>query len=83
MSRDKGNGSNIFLALILGVITGAAITLLSTPKSGKELREDLKVKAEELPVEMKGLLSEMNETYKKLQKLDYTHFIGCQIDKNR
>lgn len=57
---------NTILAVVLGIITGAAITLLSTPKSGKEIREDIKVKTEDLPSDFKHILSETKELYSKM-----------------
>jgi gas vesicle protein len=46
MSSD-GNG-NFFKGLLMGGIIGAAFALLYAPKSGKETREDLGKKADEL-----------------------------------
>lgn len=41
------NGSNFLKGLIFGGLVGVAIGILFAPKSGKETREDLAVKADE------------------------------------
>ena len=63
MSSD----SKLLLGLILGAATGAVAGLLLAPASGKETRENLSEKAEEL----KGDLDKkFNELSKKIQDLD-------------
>jgi gas vesicle protein len=44
MAEDSGAGS-IFLAFVLGAITGAAVALLTAPASGEETRRRLGEKA--------------------------------------
>lgn len=70
MSKEKG--SNIFTAMLFGAITGIAVTLLTTPKSGEEMREelkkkttDLKDKAKDIPADLEGLLDETKSVYSK------------------
>ena len=48
MARDDGGGAgNIFIAFILGAVSGAAVALLFAPASGRETRERLSERAEE------------------------------------
>ncbi|SDY26899.1 YtxH domain-containing protein [Thermoactinomyces sp. DSM 45892] len=43
MSEKKGmNVSEFMVGAVIGGIIGAAVALLTTPKTGKEMREDLK-----------------------------------------
>ena len=42
MSDDRGNsGGNLLLAFLAGAAAGAVVALLTSPKSGKEMRESL------------------------------------------
>lgn len=48
MAKEDGSGAgSIFLAFILGAISGAAVALLYAPASGRETREYLGEKARE------------------------------------
>ena len=48
MARDDGAGAgSIFLAFLLGAVSGAAVALLYAPATGKETREFLGDKARE------------------------------------
>jgi len=42
MSDNGFSGSTVLLAFVVGAATGAAVALLTAPKSGRETREDLK-----------------------------------------
>lgn len=42
------NGKSLLLGLLAGGVVSAAATLLSTPKSGRELRQDVKLRGEEI-----------------------------------
>ncbi len=64
MSRNKGDIS--FLALILGILTGTIITLLFTPKSGKDFREDIKGKVNELPNEAEKIMKDFKKIYNEM-----------------
>ncbi|MFN5538547.1 MAG: YtxH domain-containing protein [Candidatus Melainabacteria bacterium] len=44
---DRNSKDSLLKGLLIGLVSGAIFTLLSTPKSGKELRGDLKESAEE------------------------------------
>ena len=48
MSKDSRVGKGLLIGFLTGGIVGAALALLYAPKSGKELRKDLKGKADEL-----------------------------------
>jgi gas vesicle protein len=46
--RDEGGGAGtVIVAFVLGAITGAAVALLTTPRSGDEVRRILGEKARE------------------------------------
>jgi gas vesicle protein len=48
MAKEQGAGAgSIFLAFILGAVSGAAVALLYAPASGRETREYLGEKARE------------------------------------
>jgi gas vesicle protein len=48
MARDDGAGAGtVLLAFLLGAVSGAALALLYTPKTGRETREYLGEKAKE------------------------------------
>jgi gas vesicle protein len=66
MSKDKkGFGGKLALGAILAAAAGYIAGLLTAPKSGKETREDIKKKANEVYVnaekELKKLHTELNE----------------------
>ncbi|MDI6799414.1 MAG: YtxH domain-containing protein [Actinomycetota bacterium] len=48
MSKDKRGPIKTVLGFLAGAISGATLGLLMAPKAGKETREDLKAKSEEL-----------------------------------
>jgi len=45
--NDGGSAGNIFLAFLLGAVSGAAVALLYAPATGEETREYLGEKARE------------------------------------
>ena len=47
MARDEGGSAPIFLAFVLGAMTGAALALLWAPTSGDEARRYLSDRARE------------------------------------
>ena len=57
MSRDNGMMKGLVIGLLAGGAIGAAIALLYAPKSGKELRADLKDKADDLLDGAEGYLN--------------------------
>jgi gas vesicle protein len=67
MSNDKGNlGKGLFLGFLAGGAIGAVIALLYAPKSGKELRSDIKLKADEYYDEAEKYVSEARDKAKDL-----------------
>jgi gas vesicle protein len=47
MSRENNLSKGLLIGFLTGGIVGAAVALLYAPKSGKELRSDIKTKADE------------------------------------
>ena|SRR5688572_26918269 len=47
MARDEGSAGSIFLAFILGAMSGAALALLWAPASGEETRRFVAERARE------------------------------------
>jgi gas vesicle protein len=47
MSQDNGYVKGLFIGLLTGGAIGAIVALLYAPKSGKELRQDIRVKTDE------------------------------------
>jgi gas vesicle protein len=47
MSRDDGGAGTVFVAFVLGALTGAAVALLLAPATGEETRRILAEKAKE------------------------------------
>lgn len=66
MSYDNKSGKSFLVGLIAGGAIGALIALLFAPKSGKELRADLKTKGEEYLDEAEKYISEAREKAKEL-----------------
>lgn len=52
MNVKKNNGAGKF---VVGALIGAGIALVFAPKTGKELRKDLKIKFDEITDEIKDL----------------------------
>jgi len=61
MSRDNDLGKGLLIGFISGSVIGSIIALLYAPKSGKELRQDLKEKTDELMEEAEGYLANAKE----------------------
>ncbi|MEI7812385.1 MAG: YtxH domain-containing protein [Ignavibacteria bacterium] len=47
MSRDNGVAKGLLIGFLTGSVVGSVIALLYTPKSGKELRKDIREKTDE------------------------------------
>jgi len=47
MSNENNNGNGLLIGLIAGSALGAIVGLLYAPKSGKELRDDIRTKSNE------------------------------------
>jgi len=77
MSRDNNISKGLLIGFLTGGIVGAAIALLYAPKSGKELRGDIKAKADEymndaeahLEVAKEKAVEIINDGKKKGEKL--------------
>ena len=41
MSEHRGSGAELLLAFLVGAAAGAAVALLTTPRSGPEMRDSL------------------------------------------
>ncbi len=48
MSRDNNVSKGLLIGFLSGTIVGAAVALLYAPKTGKELRQDIKDKTQDL-----------------------------------
>jgi gas vesicle protein len=63
-----GQGNNLSKGLLIGFLTGsivgAAVALLYAPKSGKELRQDIKVKADDFKDEAEKFVENAKEKAK-------------------
>jgi gas vesicle protein len=66
MSHDNNSGKSFIVGLLAGGAIGALIALLFAPKSGRELRADLKLKGEEYLDEAEKYMSEAREKAKEL-----------------
>jgi gas vesicle protein len=69
MSYDKEEGSGMLLGLAVGLVTGAALTMIYTPRTGSELRDDIRKRGEKLPSELEATLGEVQDLYAKLSNL--------------
>ncbi|MGE5410103.1 MAG: YtxH domain-containing protein [Clostridiales bacterium] len=77
MSRDNEMGKGLLIGLLAGSVVGSLIALLYAPKSGKELRKDIKDKTDEFMEDAEKYLSEakdkavdlINDGKKKSEKL--------------
>ena len=48
MSRDNNVSKGLLIGFLSGAVVGAAVALLYAPKSGKEFRQDIKDKTQDL-----------------------------------
>jgi gas vesicle protein len=68
MAQNNGMTNGLVLGLFVGGIVGAALALLYAPKTGKELRADIKEKADDLLEEAEG--------YKQLAKSKVSEIVS-------
>jgi len=66
MSKEEGNILKFGFGLLSGIISGVVFGLLFAPKPGKEVRDDLAIKSEELKSLSKEKFSEI-QGYSKTQ----------------
>ncbi len=77
MSSENKSGSSIFLGFLAGGAIGAILALLYAPKTGRELRKDIKSRTDEYLDEADKYISEarnrakvlINEGKKKSEKI--------------
>ncbi len=65
---DHSNGGEFFKGLLFGGIVGAVAALLYAPKSGKEMREDLRQRTLELQDDAQSKLALAQERAEKLMQ---------------
>ncbi|MDX1917759.1 MAG: YtxH domain-containing protein [Candidatus Caenarcaniphilales bacterium] len=67
MSNNDNDNQGLITGLALGLLTGAALTLLYAPKSGRELRKELDAtlrrKQKDLPKDFNNLLEDISDLY--------------------
>ncbi len=76
-SEDNGIGKGLLVGFLTGAAVGSIIALLFAPKSGKELRQDIKIKAQDFADDAEQYLANakdkasqlINEGKKKSEKL--------------
>lgn len=56
---------SFFIGAIVGSVLGGVAAVLSTPKSGRELRKDIKEESEKFYYDSKNKYGELSETAKK------------------
>ena len=77
MSEENGYVKGLFIGLLAGSVVGAIVALLYAPKSGKELRMDIKNKTDEYYDETEKFIADakvkandmMNEGKKRSEQL--------------
>ena len=63
------NNSDLLVGLFIGGLIGTALGILYAPKSGKETREDISGKANELLVKAKDAVEKSKTAYEEAVKL--------------
>jgi len=66
MSRENGMSKGLIVGFLAGGAIGAIIALLYAPKSGRELRQDIKTKADDYLEEADKYLAEAKDRAKNL-----------------
>lgn len=66
---NNNNGNPLLTGILLGIITGVVTAMLYTPKPGKEIRDNLQDKIDELPEEANKFLGEIKDLYNKSVEL--------------
>jgi gas vesicle protein len=66
MSTENKSGTSIFLGILAGGAIGAILALLYAPKSGRELRNDIKTKKDEYLEEANKYIAEARNKAKVL-----------------
>jgi len=79
MPQENNSGSSIFFGFLAGGIIGAGLALLYAPKTGRELRNDIKSRTDEYLDEAEKYIAEardkakglINDGKKKSEKIIY------------
>jgi|GEM_PF-6138975 len=90
---QEDKNSSLLLGLLFGLISGTVITLLSTPKTGEQIRDEItqrkqelekgiKKKQESLPQEVNSLFQEIKNFYRETSELASSK-VKTEIDKAR
>jgi len=66
MAAENKMAKGLMVGFLTGTIVGGVIALLYAPKSGKELREDLKKKSEEITADVENYLIDAQTKAKQL-----------------
>jgi gas vesicle protein len=66
MSKENNSGLSIFLGILAGGAIGAVLALLYAPKTGRELRDDIKNKTDEYLDEADKYIAEARNRAKVL-----------------
>jgi gas vesicle protein len=75
-SNERSSGAGIatwLIGLLLGVVGGATVALLTTPKSGNEVRGAIKKTAKDMPERMGELVDDSLDIY--ASALNYTQLL--------
>lgn len=66
MSQNNRSGKGFFIGFLAGGAIGAAVALLTTPKSGENLRKEIKQKSDEYIDEVDKYLAETKQNAGKV-----------------
>jgi len=66
MSQDNSLAKGFLIGILAGGAVGAVVALLTAPKSGRELRADIKMKSEEYLDEAEKYLTEAKDKAREL-----------------
>ncbi len=64
-SKSVMSSKSLFLGLLVGSVIGASATLLSTPESGRDVRNRIKEQLVELKLTINNLTEQLRETSKE------------------
>lgn len=65
-NEDSGMGKGLLIGFLTGAAVGSIVALLFAPKSGKELREDIKNKSQDFMEDAEAYLSNAKEKASQL-----------------